>query len=688
MPSKLLTGILSSNYVLILAEKAKAASKIAYALSNGKARILRYKKIPYWTFSRDGKQYIVAPAAGHLFGLKSLDRGFPTFNYEWKPLWLIDKRSSHLKKYYELLKDLCSKASLFINACDYDIEGSVIGYMIIRFLGDPKRSGRMKFSSLTPEELRDSFKNFSKSLDWEMVEAGICRHELDWIWGINTSRALMYAVYKGVGRRVILSAGRVQSPTLTNIVEREVERESYIPKISFNLKVQVEINGEKYKLEYLGKPFKNLSEAREALKRVKKIGYAVLEDVVKSKELKKPPPPFNLGDLQAEAYRVYKISPYEAQKVAEELYLEALISYPRTNSQELPPTLDYARILYKIREQPEYSDLVEMLFFETEEKLTPRQGSKKDPAHPAIYPTGLKPKGLTGRKREIYDLIVRRFLACFSSNLIIDKTTLNFKVGNLKFRLQPVTVEDYGWLKYYPFYKVREESTPKISPGDTVEIVKADLAKTFSSPPKRYSKSDVIKWMENVNVGTEATRARIVETLFSRGYLKSVKGKIVTTDLGLSISKILREYFSDLTSVELTRRFEKYIEEVRSGRKSREVVIREARTYVLRVLEGFKIYAEKVGLKVAKSLGLIEPEKTCKLCKREVEDLELCTYHRIAYQNLLRNYHSWLEALGRLDFNTYLKEIVNNRNVGSWVKEVARSMLEGKLKAEVQTYPP
>ena len=672
---------ISSGYVLVIAEKAKAAGKIAYALSRGRASMKRFRGIPYWDFRVDGRRYVVAPAAGHLFGLHSRDRGFPTFSYEWAPLWMVDRKAKHLKRYYEALKALCSRASYFINACDYDIEGSVIGYMIIRFLGDPKRAGRMKFSSLTPDELRSSFTTASKSLDWPMIEAGLCRHELDWMWGINTSRALMYAVRIGSGRRLILSAGRVQSPTLVNVSEREIDRETYVPSVYFKLSVKAEIEGKLYSLEYLGETVRKMREAREIVEKVRSIGYGRVVKIDSLKEKRRPPPPFNLGDLQSEASRIYGYSPYETQRLAEELYLDALISYPRTNSQKLPPTLNYGGILSKLSRIPEYSDLVEMLLFETEGRLKPRQGRKEDPAHPAIYPTGLPPKSLSGKKKAIYDLVVRRFLACFSSDYVISKVTVYIDVDGVKFRLQSRVVDDYGWTKYYHFIRESETSIPKLKIGDRIKIVRASFSRAYTSPPQRPTKTDVLKWMESVNIGTEATRARIIETLFSRGYLRLEKGRVRVTDLGLSVARTLKEFFSDLASVELTRRFEAYIEEIRSGKKSRSEVVEEAKATISKILMNFRVNAHNVGLEFSKSLGLIRPERPCIICGREVVEGKLCTYHLLAYRRVLESYDDWKDALDGIEFKSYLEALSKTANAGRWAREVAVAMLEGKIES-------
>ena len=197
--------------MLIIAEKPKAARKIAGAL--GLKGFGRVYGIPYWYGYYRGEYVVVSSTAGHLFTLVTDKRSYPVFEYRWVPRWEGERGASFLKKFYSALKSLARGAKAFVNACDYDIEGSVIGYLIIKELGDVRRAKRAKFSSLTPQELRKSFQSLMP-LDWDMIESGLCRHELDWIWGINVSRALMHMFRRVMSYRKPLSAGRVQSPTL------------------------------------------------------------------------------------------------------------------------------------------------------------------------------------------------------------------------------------------------------------------------------------------------------------------------------------------------------------------------------------------------------------------------------------------------------------------------------------------
>lgn len=681
--------MLPKHYTLIIAEKPKAALKIAYALSYGKSSKGALYKIPFWSFSKDGMWYVVASAAGHLFTLTTRDYEFPTFNYYWVPSWVANRSAKYTKPYYLALRKLCSNALAYINACDYDIEGSVIGYMIIRELGDLRKAYRMKFSTLTPQDLRYAFKNLMQGLDISMVEAGLCRHELDWIWGINVSRALMYAIRKVSGEKVILSAGRVQSPTLVEVVNTEIQRNLHVPLPIFNINVQVSINGKMFSLEFLEGSFSTISDAQKVLEKIRKERWGIVENVKYKSEVIKAPPPFNLGDLQAEASKIYGYSPMKTQEITEQLYLDALISYPRTNSQKLPPTINYKEILSKVETIPKYSSLISQLLSETKGVLKPREGAKTDPAHPAIYPTGLKPKTLKEDQEKIYDLIVRRFLATFATNTMLSTITIYIKISGYRFRLKLRAFKNIGWLKYYPFITIDAiRELPGIKKGQRIPVVKVRLITNYSKFQKTYSKASLLKWMETVNIGTESTRARIIESLFSRGYFKYIRGKIEVTPLGYAVSETLAKYFKDLTDVKLTRKFEELLDSIREGKNKRRDVVEESKKFLHSVLLEFKLkYSNKAGEDLAKSLKLIQPKKTCKICDREVvENNVLCKYHLMALEKMKTSFKKWKEAYKEISWEIYLNKISRLNISGKWIKEIAYAILKKKL--ETSTYRP
>jgi len=642
-------------HVLVIAEKPKAAEKIAHAL--GKPRKLKKYGVPYWEIV-NGKRIVVAPAAGHLFGLTTSSPGFPVYTYEWKPLYEVDKGASHTKKFLALLASVSKGASLYVNACDYDVEGSVIGFMIIKHFGDLKRSKRMIFHALTPQELRRAWRSL-RPLDWEMVEAGLARHELDWLWGINVSRALMRAYKKATGKRKVLSAGRVQSPTLNKAVERELEIKTFVPIPHFTVSVKAKNVSFEPTLK-----FERRKDA-EAWKRGCAKGKVV--DVVRRVEELSPPHPFNLPDLQAEAARIYGYSPAKTQSIAEDLYLDALISYPRTNSQKYPKDLDIAGILSSLS-KGSYASLVKALFKETKGHFKPNNGPKDDPAHPAIYPTGKVPTRLDRDHQRIYDLIVRRFMATMASKARYEVVTVVLEINGERFKAVGRKRRWMGWSLYYPFSAPQEKDLPPFSKGEEI-IPKCSLRMQYSKPPERFTKASLVKWMEKVGIGTEATRARIAETLFNRGYLKSVKGKVYATELGIAVASVLSKHFKDLTDVNLTRKFEQEMEMIRQGKKRREEVVEDAKRVLRTLLTSYMPKLPEAGAELAYALGEMEPEQRCPLCNRPRKG-EYCELHEVARRRLEEAYVEWKRRLG-LSWEEYLEKISKLKDAGEMVKDVA-----------------
>jgi len=660
-----------TNYILIIAEKPKSAKKIVDALSEN-SKVCKKYNVQFWILNVDNVRYVVAPAAGHLFTL-SANGGFPVFEAHWKPVWLEDSRAIFIKKYYNLLKFLCSRASYFINACDYDIEGSVIGYLIIKFFGDVKKAKRMKFSSLTKSEILRSFRNLSE-LDYNMINAGILRHKVDWLWGINVSRALMRAIEEVVGNRkkIVLSAGRVQSPTLINIVNREYERLLFIPKPEFKLQLTIKFNNNILKL-YLDKTFDNIHVAEKTKNNLinRKV---IIKKLIKKETIIERPPPFNLGDLQAEAGRIFNISPYKTERIAEELYLEGLISYPRTNSQQLPPSIDINEIVLELSKGP-YSKLINLLNSIVKgNRYIVKQGNKTDPAHPAIHPTGLAPsKDLSKQMRMIYELILRRFLASISKDAVKLNKTYIIDVEGFGEILQVSSskIVDKGWMLLYPYYQIEEGKQYEFKEGEEGIIIDVNVVLVKSKPPSRYTKVSLLRWMEEVEIGTESTRARIIETLFKRKYVKSFKGYIIPTKLGFIIAEILGKYFRELTDVKMTSELDRRLAEIQLGKANHEEIWIYYLNKIKEYINKFNDSKVNIGLKLAKAFKLVNYKK-CKLCEFEEYKEGLCNLHYLALQRVNEALKLWFER-AHLSKEEVLKLISKNKYTGKYIKDVINS---------------
>mgnify|MGYP001772698682 CR=1 FL=1 len=669
------------NYILVIAEKPKAAQKIAEALNASRKIVINGVSI--WFTHWNGVFYVIAPAAGHLFTLTTDDVGYPTFNFKWVPRHLVDKGSRYAKKYFEVLKILSQKAVGFINACDYDVEGSLIGYMIIRNFGDIRKARRAKFSSLTPVEIRRAFSNLS-SIDYNMVETGYCRHVLDWLWGINISRMLMDLYKQVFGKRSILSAGRVQTPTLVYATDLVLRRRLHVPIPYAIIDISLGLGNKMVKPIYEGDSIDSLDKAKQIIEKIKARPYATIKKVYKEVKVYSPPHPFNLPDLQKEAYRIYRISPHKTQKIAEDLYLDALISYPRTNSQKLPQTLDVKNILNMIGLNKVYRDLVKQLIEETNGVLKPNNGPLDDPAHPAIYPTGEMPRKLDYQHEKIYDLIVRRFLATFSTPLKIMELKVVLDVHGLQYSITANKILDHGWLKYYPYSHIEEDqylANYKFIEGEEIPIKRFGIKTMYTKAPLPPSRISLLKWMESVDIGTESTRAEIIELLFDRGYLKSKSRSVDVSDTGLFVTFLLKKYVEDLVSVSLTRKFEEYLRDIREGKIKCDGVVEEAKNilsrYINNVLKIRSTIIHDIFSVVPcidnASCEAVKNKRMCKICRRFADESGFCIFHRAAWENLLREFEKW-KRFG-FDWRSYLKKILSLKSSGLYVREVAYYIL-------------
>ena len=247
---------------------------------------------------------------------------------------------------------------------------------------------RMKYSTLTRQDLKKAYSKLLPHLDSSLIQAGCARHEIDWLYGINLSRALTSAAKKWSGQYTTISTGRVQGPTLKFVVAREEAIKTFVPSPYWEIKAEVEIDGKIFVAKCAEGKISNKSEAESIVSACRDKNGRIGE--VEVRQFKQAPPfPFDLGTLQNEAYAVFKYAPQRVLNMAQQLYLKALISYPRTDSQKLPPAIGYMKILRNLSKKEQFKTVASELL--AKEILKPNEGKKDDPAHPAIYPTGNLP---------------------------------------------------------------------------------------------------------------------------------------------------------------------------------------------------------------------------------------------------------------------------------------------------------
>jgi DNA topoisomerase-1 len=592
-------------YELIVTEKPAAAKKIAEALADKKLKKETNQKVAYYELTHKKKKILVSCAVGHLFGLaekKKKGWTYPVFEIEWKPVSEITKSGKFTERYYKTLAKLVKKANSFTVATDYDVEGEVIGLNVIRYICKKKDASRMKFSTLTKSELVDSYAQKNKTLNWGQARAGETRHILDWYWGINLSRALTLAVKKarGGGFR-LLTIGRVQGPALKLIVEKEKEIKAFIPKPYWQLHMLTEKQGQEIEAWHERDKFWEEDTAKEKFERIKDEKSAAVKDIARNRYNQSPPNPFDLTSMQIEAYKTLRISPKITLMIAQNLYIGGFISYPRTSSQKLPEKLGFKKILKDLSKQPEYSELCKSLL--KKRQLKPNEGKKTDDAHPAIYPTGVAPKKLKPEEQKLYDLIARRFMATFSEPAVRETQKIFFDVLGETFVAEGTRTVEENWHVFYkPYLQFKEVEFPLIEKGEQVNVNKIENLSKETQPPKRYTESSIIKALEKANLGTKATRAQIVDTLFQRGYIR--EKQITATELGLKTIEILEQFEPLVVDEALTRHFEEEMEGIRHNKIKEKKVLDEAKKKLKSILEDFKKHEMEIGK------GLSEAEKT------------------------------------------------------------------------------
>ena len=565
-------------YTLIITEKPDAANRIATALDEkGKTQKSLSNGVPYFRAYRNG-EIIVVPAIGHLYTITSKQKGkrnYPIFDYQWVPKYQAERGASHIRGWLKVITKLANNADTFVDGCDFDLEGSIIGYNILKNACGEKQqlAKRMKYSTLTTEELQESYNKLLPNLDFALIEAGLTRHEVDWLYGINLSRALTQAAKAHSGQYATLSTGRVQGPTLRFLEEREKEIQCFVPTPYWKITAKINISGTTVDVEY-EKSLEVLAEAT-ALRDASKTKEGKIETVVVSEFAQPPPVPFDLGALQSEAYKLFRYTPMRTSTILQHLYLDALISYPRTSSQKLPPSIGYKAILKRLGKIPAYSKHTTELL--SNPKLKPNEGKKDDPAHPAVYPTGNLPqKPLDTAEKNVFDLVAKRFFSVFAEPAIRQSINVTINLNGNTFCFSAARTLLEGWFRFYkPYVQVKDDSLPPLTEGQIVSVKRVTLKEHFTQPPSRYNPRSLLLKMEKEEIGTKSTRAAIIQTLQERKYLKGADSFAVS-DLGFEVTEVLDKYCSTVVSPEMTRALEEKMEAIQQGKETKQNVLQNA----------------------------------------------------------------------------------------------------------------
>jgi DNA topoisomerase I len=567
---------------LIISEKANTAKKISQFLAEGSVKDGKHRSVPHHTFTWKGEETISVGLKGHV-----LNPEYPEEYSNWQkvePSELIDaeiRKSVSEKGVAAAVRSLAKKAERVVIATDFDREGELIGVeaLSLAFEANPRLMDhveRARFSALTKGEVTRAFDNLVE-VSRELAEAGEARQDIDLIWGATLTRWVSRAT-KRYGN-AFLSVGRVQSPTLVLISERERERRSFVPEPYWEIAATLRNGGGPFAVRHAHGRFKQEAEARRALENLAET--ATVTEVKQKSATRPPPVPFNTtGFLTAAAS--LGIGPSRAARIAEDLYTEGYISYPRTDNTVYPQSLDLREVLGYL-ERVEGAGAFAGRLLEAE-KLSPTRGKRETTDHPPIYPTGYASrKALRDDQWKIYQLVVRRFLATLSGPAESLRTTLRFESGGEALVASGTVVTEEGWLGVYPYARRRDEELPHLDEGDQVQVVEAEVLGKETQPPGRYGQGRLIRLMEDLGLGTKATRPNIIQNLYDRGYIHD--DPVVPTETGMAVAQALKDFASEIATHEMTAELEKSMDAISEGVVSKDSVVDESRDLLRQVYE-------------------------------------------------------------------------------------------------------
>ncbi len=560
----------------------------------------------HFTFSIRGDDVIVFPLRGHVVELD-----YPETVRDWTQTdldALIDLepvRQETPPALHDALRGFVDTIDEVVLATDYDREGELIAVEALETLRGrnpdlPAR--RARFSAMTPSEVRGAFDSLVEP-DWALAEAAAARQRIDLAWGAVLTRFLTLEC--GSGRQV-LSAGRVQTPTLRLAADRERDREDFVARPFWNVRL---VTGDlPIEAAAVGGPFWDESGA-QALVALASLGDAAVVELVERRERHDPPPtPFNTTSFLAQASR-QGTTPSRAMLAAQDLYVRGEISYPRTDNTVYPPSMALHEILKRLRESP-YAAYAECLLRRS--PLTVSRGPIQTTDHPPLHPTAAPAKRRAGLRSWVYDLIARRFLATLSPPSVSAITEVHLLVGDTEFLAVGETTVDPGWREILPDENPAA-ALPEIREGDSLPVREVRVIEERTRPPPLHTAGTLLLTMQRLGLGTKSTRHEILDLLFRRQY---VSGRSIrTTAAGRALVDALAIYGPDVTTPDMTRHLEDRMSDIAEGRATLDDVVAESRRALHGVLAELRAHRASLGRWVRDATFFEKDYGACDACQ-------------------------------------------------------------------------
>lgn len=611
---------------VVIAEKPSVAREIAALLGAND------KKDGYLT----GNGYQVTWAFGHLVGLAMPeDYGLSGFQKETLPIlpnpFLLTVRKVKKDKTYvpdsgavkqlKVIEQVISRSDSIIVATDAGREGELIFRYIYEYLKCGKPFQRLWISSLTEKAIKQGFDNLKAGSDFEgLYQAGQGRSQADWLVGINASQALSIA---GNG---VYSLGRVQTPTLALICKRYLENKSFAVKKYW----QIQLGHRKEFVDFnsLSKTkWEDKKQADDTLKSIERSGTATVRAVESKTVSEHPPLLFDLTGLQKEANKKLGLSAEETLNIAQSLYEKKFITYPRTGSKYIPEDV-WAEVPALVRSLDARTSCKEAVGKVKWGRFNKRiVNDVKVTDHHGLLITEKIPSALPAKEDAIYDMVALRLLEALSQNCSKEITDISIQALHYDFMLKGCKILEAGWRGIKGSFTEEDmepvQELPDLKVGDELKIKDASVIEKKTKPPVLYTEAGLLSAMENagkeiendderkalqgIGIGTPATRAAIIETLFKRDYIRREKRSLIPTEKGLQVYEAVKD--KRIADVAMTAEWELALQKIENNEADAADFHKSMEAYATSVTQ------ELLGISIANEK---HPELTCPKCKTHI----------------------------------------------------------------------
>jgi DNA topoisomerase-1 len=605
---------------LVVTEKDNAARRISEILSDGSYGTDRRNGVNVY---RWGDRRCIG-LSGHVVGVD-----FPPEYDDWRDVEPVELVSADVTKrptkenIVRTLQELAREADTAVIATDYDREGELIGkeaYELVTEVADVPIE-RVRFSSITEREVTEAFAN-PDDLDFDLAAAGEARQVIDLLWGAALTRFLSLSA--GQLGNDFISVGRVQSPTLKLIVDREREIEAFDPEDYWELFADLakdsaarsaagsssgqgsRADEEGFEAQYFFREDGTENErvweeaaATEAHERLARAEHATVTSVRRRRRTDDPPAPFNTTQFIRAASSI-GLSAQKAMSIAEDLYTAGYITYPRTDNTVYPEDTDPRALLETFADTGAFGEDAASLL--GNEGIEPTRGETETTDHPPIHPTGEIParQELSDDEWKAYELVVRRFFATVAEPAVWEHLRVVAEANGCSLKANGKRLLEPGYHAVYPYGSASESYVPDVEEGDELAVTEVRLEAKQTQPPRRRGQSRLIEEMESLGIGTKATRHGILQKLYDRGYIEDDPPR--PTRLAMAVVEAAEAFAEHVVDEGMTARLERDMTAIAEGEKTLDEVTEESREMLEEIFEELHDSREAIGDHIREAL--------------------------------------------------------------------------------------